>query len=98
MTVTVKRRDIYPITFTANMDLTGSTVRLLARKRFTADAATELASTFAGAVVTHILTGDLDVGSYDIELEVTRDGEVVTFPTGDGPAAYETLTVVEDLG
>ena len=101
MSVTVKHGDQYPVTFTANGDLTGSTVRLLARIRYTTGDPILLGSTVtdpAGGVVTHDLTGTLEAGTYDVELEVTRGGEVFTFPNGDGKNAYETLTVVDDLG
>lgn len=41
------------------------------------------------AFVDHLL----EPGSYDVELEVSRGDEVVTFPS----ESYERLTVVRDL-
>lgn len=95
MTVTVKHGDKYPTVWVANMDLTGATVRLLAKPRYEGDTVV-LASSITDAVageVTHVLTGTLEPGSYDVELEVSRGDEVVTFPS----ESYERLTVVRDL-
>jgi hypothetical protein len=93
--LTVKRGDTYPITFTANMDLTGATVRLLARS--SQGNTIELASTIQDAVagtVVHNLTGTLGIDVYEIELEVTHTGTIISFPS-DG---FEQLCVIPDLG
>lgn len=91
----VKHGDKHDITWTVNGDLTGATVRLLARSQ--AGVTTELACTVTDAEngeITHTLTGSLEVGTYRVEVEVTKDGKVTTFPS-DG---YGTLTVQRDLG
>ena len=96
MAVTVKRGDTHDTLWTANMDLTGATVRLLARykKDKTVQVLPTTISDAAAGEVTHTLTGTLAVGVYEIELEVTQGPLVVTFPNGK----YETLNVVQDLG
>jgi hypothetical protein len=96
VSVEVKHGDIYPIDFVANADLTGCTVRLLTRMigNDTTVALDCTLSDAAGGVVTHTLTGALAVGTYRVEVEATRSGEVFTFPS-DG---YEILQVAEDLG
>lgn len=98
--ITVKTGNVYPITLTVNADLTGSTVRLIARKRY-ADTVVILPCTIADAtagMIEHQLTGTLDAGDWLVEAEVTRGGEIVTFPTSQdiGPQ-YATLCVVPDL-
>jgi len=97
---TVKTGDIYPITLTVNTDLTGATVRVLARKWYT-DVTVILPATVtdaAAGVIVHQLDGALEVGDWRVEVEVTRGGEVVTFPTAQGSGAqYATLHVVPDL-
>ncbi len=99
--ITVKRGDQYPITYVANMDLTGSTTRLLALNRST-KVTLELEHDVTDppeGVVEHVLTGTLPVGVYQVELEVTtQDDEIVTFPTSQsGKPQYDTLRVIEDL-
>ena len=98
--ITAKKGDQYPVTFTANTDLTGATIRLTARPRGTTIAPTILPATITdapGGVVTHTLTGTLPVGAWYVELEVTRAGQVVTFPTGaGGQPAFELLVIVPD--
>jgi len=92
--LTVKTGDRYPTYWTVPMDLTGTQVRLVAR-RGSAPAVT-LPSTLknpAGGVVEHILDGTLGVGSYAVELEITRGEEVITAPTD----SYENLRVIADL-
>jgi hypothetical protein len=94
-TTTVKHEDRHPTTWTANMNLAGCTVRLLAQKN---GATQVLASTITDApngVVTHVLDGTLDIGTYKVELEVSRagDGLRATFPN----KGYETLVVAADL-
>ena len=99
---TVKRGDTHAITFTvtdesgAPVDLTDATVRLLARRRSVGAALTVLTASVTDAtngVVSHTLTGVLEAATYDIELEVTADGEITTAPSD----SYLTLTVVKDL-
>ena len=101
MTVTIKQGDTHDTVWTvgdadaAPVNLTGATVRLLARRQGTTTTIT-LASTITDAIagkVTHSLTGTLIAGVYDVELEVTSGGDIVTAPN-DG---YETLVVVADL-
>jgi hypothetical protein len=77
------------------MNLAGCTVRLLAQKN---GATQELATVITDApngIVTHTLDGTLDIGTYKVELEVTRAGDnlIVTFPN----KGYETLVVAADL-
>lgn len=99
MSVTIKQGDIHDTEWVVNMDLTGATVRLLCRplpKQGLPNEVTVLASTITdapGGVITHRTTGTLAIGNYAIEAEVTRAGEIVTFPN----AGYETLRVVADL-
>lgn len=99
--ITVKRGDTYPVVYSVNMDLTGSTTRLLAMNRST-KVTLELDHDITDAPegeVTHTLTGALTVGIYQVELEVTtQDGEIVTFPTSQtGQPQYDTLRVIEDI-
>jgi hypothetical protein len=92
--LTVKRGDRYPTYWTVPMDLTGATVRLIARRG--SAAAVVLPSTIpnpGGGLVEHILDGTLTVGSYAVELEITRDDQIITAPTD----AYENLRVIADL-
>ena len=90
---TVKRGDKHPITLTVNADLTGCTVRLIASQSGVAQDLPCTVTDPAGGVITHTLTGLLEVGVYKLEVETTRGGEVVTFPS-DG---YARLTVTNDL-
>lgn len=97
----VKHGDIYPVTWTVNMDLTDATVRVLARL-IGASETIELTSIITdptGGVLTHTLSGDLPVGGYHVEVEVTAAGLTVTFPTNQNPRErqYDLLTVVADL-
>lgn len=94
--VIVKRGDTNVTTWTTNMDLTGSTVRLLA-KNIKTKAVTVLAANVADShngVVTHQLTGTLAVGEYYVELEITQNDTIVSAPT----KGYEKLCVMRDLG
>ena len=99
---TVKRGDTHTITFTvtdaagAPVDITDSTVRLLARRRSVGASLIVLPATVTDAtngVVSHTLTGTLEASTYDVELEVTADGEMTTAPS-DG---YLQLIVIQDL-
>lgn len=100
--ITVKHGDTHPITLAvasdgAPVDLSGATIRVLARPSGTSDEATLLEHTVtdaSGGILTHTLTGTLTVGPWDVEVEVTRDGTTVTYPT-DG---YERLRVQPDIG
>lgn len=95
MAVTVKERDIRPIYFVANKDLTGTTFRLLARRKGSkTPIELNATQTLNTGEVEHMLTGTLAVGTYEVELEVTDGGEVMTFPN----RGYETLTIVDDIG
>lgn len=90
----VKQGDKHAIQWKANLDLTGATVRIVAKPRD--GEPITLASTVTDAaegVVQHVLTGTLAKGSYDIELEVTTGAEIITFPNN----AYARLTVIPDL-
>lgn len=89
----VKSGDTHEVSWRANADLAGASVRLIARAadRVPVMLAAELGDT--PGLVRHQLTGLLPVGTYRIELEVIRDGVTTTFPN-DG---YATLTVTADL-
>jgi len=90
----VKAGDTHAVQWKANMDLTGTTVRLVAKPR--TGLPVVLASTVtdaAGGIVSHTLTGALSTGTYRIELEVTKGVEVITFPNN----TYASLTVIPDL-
>ena len=99
---TVKRGDTHDITLTvtsdgAAVDLTGATVRLLARPAGTSGDPTVLAAVVtdaAAGVITHTLTGGLAIGPWDLEVEAARDGQIVTYPS-DG---FGRLNVQADLG
>ncbi len=98
----VKHGDTHDITIAvtsdgAAVDLTGATIRVLARPTGTADTATVLAHTIidaAAGTLTHTLTGTLAVGPWDVEVEVARDGQIATYPT----AGYLRLDVAADIG
>jgi hypothetical protein len=104
MSNTVKTGDTHAITLTvfndvgAAKDLTGATVRLLAKLQGSADPATVLTATLDGNPTTgkvhHTLTGLLAAGTYDVEVEVTLGGVKTTAPT----EGYATLIVAPDLG
>ncbi|WP_420111637.1 hypothetical protein [Pseudactinotalea sp.] len=90
----VKHGDTHEVSWRANMDLTGATVRLIARDRGRDPEVLGCDITDAEeGTVTHTLTGTLPTGSYRIELEVTINGEIITFPND----AYALLTVLPDL-
>ncbi|WP_136057226.1 hypothetical protein [Microbacterium sp. K24] len=91
----VKAGDKHAIPWRVNMDLTGCTVRLIARRRGGYDPVLLMSeiTDHVNGVVSHTLSGLLDVATYRVELEVTRNGEVFTFPN-DG---YSTLIVKRDL-
>lgn len=90
----VKSGDTHEVSWKANMDLTGASVRVVAKDRD--GVVTVLASTITDAaegLVTHTLTGTLALGSYKVELEVTDGGQIITFPNN----SYASLTVIPDL-
>lgn len=90
----VKAGDTHTVQWTANMDLTGATVRLIANTgRGEPIILPAVITDAAGGIVTHTLTGTLAVNTYRVELEVTASGTITTFPN-DG---YASLTVIADL-
>ena len=92
--LTVKTGDRYPTYWTTPIDLTGSTVRLLARRG--SNPAITLPSTIiepALGQVQHILDGTLTVGTYAVELEIARGDQIITAPTD----TYESLRVIADV-
>lgn len=98
----VKHGDTYDVTWTLNLDLTGCSTRIIARRPGT-DTPVVLAGTATdptGGVITHTLTGTLPIGLHQVEVEVTTPtGDVVTFPTAqDGTRQYDELLVIADLG
>lgn len=99
---TVKRGDTNDITLTIKddnnepVDLTGATVKVIANPVGGGSAET-LAPTVLGSdpgTVVHTLTGNLAAGTYQVEVEVTKDGVITTAPT----TGYATLIVEADLG
>lgn len=91
----IKAGDTHAVQWKANMDLTGVTVRLVAKPRKGGEPII-LASSITDAVegvVSHTLTGTLATVTYNIELEVTKGVEVITFPNN----TYAQLTVIPDL-
>lgn len=95
-----KRGDVgYELTATANMDLSGCTVRFLARPKFSDTEPLELDHTItdaAAGMVRHITDGTLEVGRYVVELEVMRGTEgPFTFPS---TTALPEFKVNQDLG
>jgi hypothetical protein len=93
--VTVKQHDNVRTTWQVNMDITGATTRLLARRPNAP--AVELTHTVVDApagIVEHFTTGTLPVATYRVELEIVRGGEKITAPTDH----YENLVVITDLG
>lgn len=95
MTATVKHGDTHDITLTVGVDLTGAQVRVLARRGSAAPIvlATDPIDLVAG-VLSHTLTGTLEPGNYNVEVEITRDGKIQTAPT----VGYTRLNVASDLG
>lgn len=93
--LTVKKGDKYATTWTVPVNLTGASVRLLARRRgFPVIVLPTTITDPANGVVEHVLDGTLPVGKYQVELEITRGAETVTAPTD----SYENLVVISDLG
>lgn len=94
---TIKYGDTDPTTWTAvGMDLTGCTVRLMARDRAARATPIELPAVIIdqpGGVVQWTPDGLLPDGSYEVELEVKRGDLIVTFPN-DG---FARLTIAPDI-
>lgn len=93
--------DVHPVAWRVTstsgpVDLTGATVRLVAKPLASGSTVVVLASTVSIDTVTHQLTGTLPVGFYDVVVEATRAGEVVTYP--DAATGPERLTVRADVG
>lgn len=76
------------------LDLAGATVRLLAKDRSGVSLLPTTVTDAAGGAFTHTLDGTLDVGTYEVEVEISRGAEVRTAPT----TGFETLRVAADLG
>ena len=95
--ITIKYGDTDPTTWTAvGMDLTGCTVRLMARDRAARATPIELPAAIIdqpGGVVQWTPDGLLPDGSYEVELEVKRGDLIVTFPN-DG---FARLTIAPDI-
>src|SRR5687768_13409971 len=78
----VKAGDIYPTRWKVPVDLTGAAVRLVAQKDgYPAITLATTVTDAANGVVEHMLTGTLTVGDYRVEMEISRDGQIVTAPT-----------------
>lgn len=98
MSTFVKTGDTHTVAWRVNWDLTGATVRLLFRHLVTPTEpvieAPVVITDAAGGVVTHTLTGTLDLGEYDVEVEIVKEGVKYSSPT----TGFERLTVTPDLG
>jgi hypothetical protein len=103
MSNTVKQGDTHSITLTVYesvggvptpLDLTGSTVRLLAKLGTETTVILTAALGVDPGTVEHTLTGTLAAGTYSVEVEVTQGGAITTAPT----EGYATLIVTPDLG
>jgi hypothetical protein len=92
-----------PIDLTVNMDLTGADVVILARNLYTGEVLNlDIASIQTGvteSIVTHLTGGALPVAEYDLEVKVSRAGQLVRFPDNlvDRPrlVVYSALNVTE---
>lgn len=76
------------------VDISGSTVRLNVRKG-TENPITLIAVVEDGPLgrIKHTLTGTLAVGTYKMEVELTKSGVITTAPT----IGTDTLTVAADI-
>lgn len=101
--LTIKQGDRYLIQFQISdamgfVDLSTSTVRLLARRRVVGGAAAVLASTLVNptaGIVGHTLDGSMDgLGVWDLEIEITDGLEITTAPT----SSVVSIRVIADLG
>ena len=91
----VKRGDT-DTTWKLNMDLTGSTIRVLVRSRSKPVTMTELTSEIVDAEngIVSANTSVLPVGSYDVEVEVMQGPKIYTFPD----SGFASLSINTDLG
>ena len=93
--LTIKRGDRHPITLTIGADITGATVRLIARPR--SGTSIELPCTVTDpttGTITHVLDGKLDgATTWDVEVEVTDGDTIRTAPS----VGYSRINVYLDL-
>ncbi|WP_295103491.1 hypothetical protein [uncultured Microbacterium sp.] len=89
----VKSGDTHEVSWQANADLVGASIRLIAKASDRAPVMLDVELGDTPGLIRHRLTGLLPVGAYRIELEVFRDGITTTFPN----EGYATLTVLADL-
>ena len=99
-TTAVWAGDIKPVSWSVTSDgaagdLSAATVRLLAQP-LSGGAVVELTNVISTSVVTHTLTGTLAVGRYQVVIEATQGGQVITYP--DTNAEQHHLTVTADIG
>lgn len=82
--VNIKQGDNFPVTFTANHNITGATLRLIVR-HLTRDGAFEVlphtVTDAANGEVAHTLDGTWAIGRHFLELEITQAGETRTAPS-----------------
>lgn len=93
---TVRQGDRYDITLQLNADLTGATVRANMRRQYGDDTLIpfDVEVTDPGnGIITHTLTGTLEPDTYLLEVEVTRDDEIITFPT-DGATRLRVIKAI----
>lgn len=92
-----KHGDTRTVAWRTNVSLLNSTVRLLAKNSagvlIDNDEDVEIAD-YNGGIVTWKLDGTLPPGTYEIELEINRQGEIITAPT----VGVEYLEILPDLG
>jgi hypothetical protein len=92
-----KHGDTRTVAWRTNVSLLNSTVRLLAKNSagvlIDNDEDVEIAD-YNGGIVTWKLDGTLPPGVYEIELEINRQGEIITAPT----VGVEYLEILPDLG
>jgi hypothetical protein len=94
MTVVVKYRDTHETTWTTNLNISTATSLRLIAKNIKTKAVTTLAVALASDFsVTHVLTGTLPIGDYDVELEASFGGTIITSPSH----SYERLRVLRDV-
>lgn len=99
-TTSVWQNDIKPVSWQVTsagvaVDLSAATVRLLA-KPLAGGAVVVLANSVVTSTVTHTLTGTLAVGRYQVVIEASQGGQVITYP--DPNAEQHHLTVTADIG
>lgn len=92
--VEIKRRDTHDTIWTTNLDISSATLlRLLAKNTRTKVTTPLTAVPDTAFSVKHTLTGTLDPGEYEVELEATIAGRIITSPT----SGYVKLIVWPDL-